>query len=47
MKAQDAYFTKGFLENVRRVLEGKGVGRDSARFPGMNVLRKKLDITER
>lgn len=47
VKAQDACFAKRFLENVQRVLEGKGVGRDPARIPGMNALRDKLDIAER
>jgi hypothetical protein len=46
VKAQDAYFARGFLDNVQRVLEGKRVGRDSARLPGMNVLREKLGIAE-
>jgi hypothetical protein len=47
VKAQDRYFASGFLDNVQRVLEGKRVGRDSARFPGMNALRVKLDLPER
>ena len=47
VKAQDAFFAKGFLENVQRVLEGKGVGRDPARIPGMNALCEMLDIPER
>jgi hypothetical protein len=46
VKAQDAYFAKGLLDNVQRVLEGKAVGRDSARLPGMNALRRKLDLAE-
>lgn len=47
VKASDAYFAKGFLENVQRVLEGKGVGRDPARIPWMNALCDMLDIAER
>lgn len=47
VKAQDAWFAKGFMDNVQRVLEGKGVGRDSARLPWVTALRKSLDIAER
>jgi hypothetical protein len=47
LNVHDAYFAKGFLDNVQRVLEGKRVGRDSARFPGMNALRGMLEIAER
>ena len=47
VNVHDAYFAKGFLDNVQRVLEGRRVGRDSARFPGMNALRGILEIAER
>ena len=46
LKAQDSYFARGFLDNAQRVLEGKGVGRDSARLPGMTALREKLELAE-
>ena len=47
VKIHDAWFARGFLNNVRRVLDGRTVGRDPARLPGMNALREMLDIAER
>jgi hypothetical protein len=46
VKAQDSYFARGFLDNVQRVLAGRGVGRDSARIPGMNALRERLELVD-
>jgi hypothetical protein len=45
LRAMDRRFASGFLDNVERVLEGRGIGEDSARFPGMEkwlARRRKL-----
>lgn len=39
--AFDRRFAKGFLDNVQGVLEGRGVGEDSALPPGLQGWRKK------
>lgn len=44
VKAHDSCFAVGFLSNVQRVLEGREVGWNSARFPGMTALRDRLEL---
>lgn len=46
VKAAEAYFAYGFLDNVARTLQGRAVGRDSARIPLLTALRRGLDIEE-
>jgi hypothetical protein len=36
LRAQQRRFAVGFLDNVQRVLEGRGIGEDSALLPGVN-----------
>jgi hypothetical protein len=41
LRGQQRRFAVGFLENVQRVLEGRGIGEDSALLPGVNAWRNR------
>lgn len=41
MRLLDRRFASGFLNNVESVLEGRGVGEDSALLPGISEMRKR------
>jgi hypothetical protein len=41
LRAQQRRFAVGFLANVQMVLEGRGIGEDSALLPGVNAWRNR------
>jgi hypothetical protein len=41
LRGQQRRFAVGFLDNVQMVLEGRGIGEDSALLPGVNAWRNR------